>query len=53
MKKHKLAKKALEHPELFTPGELAYFEMWLRSRKERKLQQKEFTKCNISYKKNV
>ena len=45
MKKHKLAKKALEHPELFSPGELAYFELWLRARKERKLrkekQQKE------------
>jgi hypothetical protein len=36
MKKHKLAKKALEHPELFAPAELAYFELWLRSRREKK-----------------
>ena len=36
MKKHKLAKQALEHPELFAPAELAYFERWLKSRKERK-----------------
>jgi hypothetical protein len=36
MKKHKLAKQALEHPELFAPAELAYFQRWLRARKERK-----------------
>ena len=40
MKKHKLAKKALEHPELFAPAELSYFERWLRARKERKDAQK-------------
>lgn len=36
MKKHKLAKQALKHPELFAPAELAYFQMWLKARKERK-----------------
>lgn len=36
MKKKKLAKEALSHPELFSQGELAYFEMWLRERKEKK-----------------
>ena len=41
MKKKKLAKEALSHPELFSNGELAYFEMWLRARKERKEQKKE------------
>jgi hypothetical protein len=34
--KKNLAKEALKHPELFTPAELAYFEFWLRKRKERK-----------------
>jgi hypothetical protein len=41
MKKHKLAKQALEHPELFAPAELAYFERWLRARKERKEAEKQ------------
>ena len=36
MKKHKLAKEALKHPELFAPAELAYFQRWLRARKDRK-----------------
>ena len=41
MKKHKLAKQALEHPELFAPAELAYFQRWLRARKERKEAEKQ------------
>ncbi len=41
MKKHKLAKNALKHPELFAPAELAYFQLWLRQRKERKRREKE------------
>jgi hypothetical protein len=41
MKKHKLAKQALEHPDLFAPAELAYFELWLKSRKERKAAEKQ------------
>jgi hypothetical protein len=36
MKKHKLAKNALKHPELFSPAELDYFRLWLESRKKRK-----------------
>jgi hypothetical protein len=35
-KKKKLVKNALEHPELFSPAELAYFQLWLKKRKERK-----------------
>jgi hypothetical protein len=35
-KKKKLAKNALKHPELFSPAELAYFQLWLRNRKEQK-----------------
>ena len=41
MKRHKLAKKALEHPELFAPAELAYFQRWLRAREENKRAEKE------------
>ena len=41
MKKHKLAKKALDHPDLFAPAELAYFELWLRARKEEKQSRKQ------------
>ncbi len=37
----KLAKSALKHPELFSPAELSYFKMWLKSRKERKEKEKE------------
>jgi len=36
MKKKKLAKEALKHPELFTPAELAYFDRWLLHRKQHK-----------------
>ncbi len=41
MKKHKLAKNALEHPELFSPAELAYFQRWLKARKDRKAAEKQ------------
>jgi hypothetical protein len=41
MKRHKLAKKALKHPELYSPAELAYFQLWLRARKEQKKAEKE------------
>ena len=39
--KKKLAKGALKHPEMFSPAELSYFAMWLKSRKERKEREKE------------
>ena len=45
MKKKKLAKNALEHPEMFTQGELSYFKLWLQERKEQK-KRKKFTECN-------
>jgi redox-sensitive bicupin YhaK (pirin superfamily) len=34
--KKKLVKGALEHPELYAPSELSFFELWLRKRKEKK-----------------
>jgi uncharacterized membrane protein YebE (DUF533 family) len=37
MKKKKLVKEALKHPELFTPGELAYFDRWLWQKKQNKI----------------
>lgn len=40
MKKHKLAKRALDHPELFSPAELQYFHLWLEKRKLRKEEMK-------------
>jgi len=48
MKKKQLAKQALKNPHLFAPAELAYFDLWLRSRKQRKKAAKieESTKAN-------
>ena len=40
-KKKKLVKSALKHPELFSPAELAYFQLWLKNRKEQKKRQRE------------
>ena len=34
--KKKLVKNALEHPELYAPAELSFFDLWLRKRKEKK-----------------
>jgi hypothetical protein len=48
MKKKKLVKKALDHPELFTPAELAYFDRWLWHRK----QHKKAAKIELSKKEN-
>jgi hypothetical protein len=42
--KKKLVKHALKHPELHTPGELSFFQMWLRKRKEAKKAKKEAKK---------
>lgn len=36
MKKKKLAQQALDNPDLFTAGELAYFERWLFYKKQAK-----------------
>ena len=35
-KKKKLVKDALNHPELYTPAELKFFEIWLAHKKEKK-----------------
>ena len=33
MKKKQLVKQAIKHPELFSAGELAYFDYWLNEKK--------------------
>jgi len=48
MKKKKLVREALKHPELFTPAELAYFDRWLWQRK----QHKKAAKIELSKKEN-
>ena len=40
MKTKELLKRALKNPELFTPGELQYFQLVKRQRKLQKKQQK-------------
>lgn len=39
-KRKKLAKNALKNPEMFTRGELAYFQKWLDERKRLKHEEK-------------
>jgi len=43
MKKKKLVKNALKHPENYTPGELDFFNLWLKAKKEAKAVKKKFT----------
>jgi hypothetical protein len=38
MKKAKLVKQALKKPHLYSPGEITYFQLWLRERKRLKQQ---------------
>ncbi len=40
MKTKELLKRALKHPELFTEGELQYFQLERKRRKQQKLQKK-------------
>ena len=44
MKKKKLVKNALKHPELYSEGELAFFELWRKAKKLEKAAKNEFTK---------
>jgi hypothetical protein len=49
MKEKKLVKKALKQPDLYTPEELTYFQLWLKARKIRK--EKEKTEKRLSLEK--
>lgn len=50
MKKKKLVKNALKNPELFSNGELAFFEKWLAYRKLHKEEKKQkFTNLKETY----
>lgn len=36
MKKKKLVKEALEHPDLYAPAELTFFQRWLDLKRQKK-----------------
>ena len=46
-KKRKLAKNALEQPHMFSQGELAYFQLWLKERKARKAAKKRQSRLRL------
>jgi hypothetical protein len=46
-KKRKLAKSALEQPHLYSQGELAYFQLWLKERKARKSAKKRQSRLRL------
>ena len=46
-KKRKLAKGALEQPHLYSQGELAYFQLWLKERKARKAAKKRQSRLRL------
>jgi len=39
-KKKKLVKDALKHPELYSPAEIQYFQLWLSTKKKQKAAKK-------------
>jgi len=46
-KKNKLAKQALKQPHLYSQGELAYFQLWLKERKVRKTAKKRQSRLRL------
>ena len=46
-KKNKLAKQALAQPHLYSQGELAYFQLWLKERKVRKSAKKRQSRLRL------
>ncbi len=47
MKKKKLVKEALKHPEMYAPAELSFFQLWLQKRKEKKQAKKSQIRLNL------
>jgi hypothetical protein len=47
MKKKKLVKEALKHPEMYAPAELSFFQLWLQERKEKKQAKKSRIRLNL------
>jgi hypothetical protein len=47
MKKKKLVKEALKHPEMYAPAELSFFQLWLQERKEKKQAKKSQIRLNL------
>jgi hypothetical protein len=46
MKKKKLVKEALKHPEMYAPAELSFFSRWLHHLKQEKEKKKEGKRKN-------
>jgi hypothetical protein len=46
-KKNKLARQALAQPHLYSQGELAYFQLWLKERKVRKTAKKRQSRLRL------
>jgi hypothetical protein len=46
-KKSKLVKNALKQPHMFSQGELAYFQLWLKERKVRKAAKKRQSRLRL------
>jgi hypothetical protein len=46
-KKSKLAKIALKHPDLYSQGELTYFQLWLKEKKARKAVKKRQSRLRL------
>jgi hypothetical protein len=47
MKAKKLVKKALSTPELYSPDELLYFQMWLRQKEAKKVRKQELIRLKL------
>jgi hypothetical protein len=47
MKKKKLVKEALKHPEMYAPAELSFFQLWLQKRRRRNKQKKSQIRLNL------
>jgi hypothetical protein len=47
MKKKKLVREALKHPEMYDPAELSFFQRWLQERKEKKQAKKSQIRLNL------
>ena len=47
MKTKKLVKNALSRPELFSVGEIAFFEQWLQKKKEQKEKKRQLRRLEL------
>ena len=47
MSKKKLVEKALDRPEMYSPAELAFFQMWLEEKRAKKKAKKQRRKLEL------